>query len=33
MFFVHTEVMAQDNKLLLKKTTPHFQFLLMSKVD
>ena len=28
-----TEVMAQDDKLLLNKTTPHFQLLPMPKVD
>ena len=28
-----TEVVAQDDKLLLNKTTPHFQLLPMSKVD
>ena len=33
MFYVYTEVMAQDNELLLNKTTPHFQLLPMSKVD
>ena len=33
MFCVYTEVMAQDNKLLLNKTTPHLQLLPMSKVD
>ena len=33
MFFVDTEVMAQDDKLLLNKTTSHFQLLPMSKVD
>ena len=32
MFCVYTEIMAQDNKLLLNKTTPHFQLLPMSKV-
>ena len=26
------EIMAQDDKLLLNKTTPHFQLLPMSKV-
>ena len=33
MFCVYTEVMAQDDKFLLNKTTPHFQLLPMSKVD
>ena len=33
MFCVYTEVMAQDDTLLLNKTTPHFQLLPMSKVD
>ena len=33
MFGVYTEVMAQDDKLLLNKTTPHYQLLPMSKVD
>ena len=33
MFSVYTEVMAQDDKLLLNKTTPHVQLLPMSKVD
>ena len=28
-----TEVMAQDDKSLLNKTTPHFQLLPMPKVD
>ena len=28
-----TEVVAQDDKLLLNKTTPHFQLLPMHKVD
>ena len=28
-----TKVMAQDNKLLLNKTTPPFQLLPMPKVD
>ena len=28
-----TEVVAQDNKLLLNKTTPPFQLLPMPKVD
>ena len=33
MFCVYTEVMAQDDQLLLSKTTPHFQLLPMSEVD
>ena len=33
MFCVYTEVMAQDDKLLLNKTMPHFLLLPMSKVD
>ena len=33
MFCVYTEVMAQDDKLLLNKTTPNFQLLPMSKVN
>ena len=35
MFCVYTEVhvMAQDDKLLLNKITPHFQRLPMSKID
>ena len=35
MFCVYTEVMAQDDtvRLLLNKTTPHFQLLPMCKVD
>ena len=33
MFCVYTEIMAQDDKLLLNKTTPHSQLLPMSKVD
>ena len=33
MFHVYTEVMAQGDKLLLNKTTPHFQVLPMSEVD
>ena len=32
MFCVYTEVMAQTDKLLLNKKTPHFQLLPMSKV-
>ena len=28
-----TEVIVQDDKLLLDKTTPHFQLLPLSKVD
>ena len=28
-----TEVVVQDDKLLLNKTTPHFQLLPMPKVD
>ena len=28
-----TEVMTQDDQILLNKTTPHFQLLPMSKVD
>ena len=32
MFCVYTEVMAQDDKLHLNKTMPHFQLLPMSKV-
>ena len=28
-----TEVVAQDDKLLLNNITPHFQLLPMSKVD
>ena len=33
MFWVYIEVMTQDDKLLLNKTMPHFQFSPMSKVD
>ena len=33
MFCAHTEIMAQDDKLLLNKATPHFQLLPMPKVD
>ena len=33
MFGVYTEVIAQDDKLLLNKTTPHYQLLPMFKVD
>ena len=33
MFCVYTEVTAQDDALLLNKTTPHFQLLPMFKVD
>ena len=33
MFFVYTEVMAQDDTVILNKTTPHFQLIPMSKVD
>ena len=33
MFCDYKEVMAQDDKLLLNKTTPHFQLLPMSKVN
>ena len=33
MFCVYSEVMAQDDKLLLNKPTSHFQLLPMSKVD
>ena len=33
MFCDYNEVMAQDDKLLLNKTTPHFQLLPMSKVN
>ena len=33
MFRVYTEVKAQEDKLILIKTTPHFQLLPMSKVD
>ena len=33
MFCVYTEVMAQDDKLLLNKPTSYFQLLPMSKVD
>ena len=33
MLCVYTEVMAQVDKLLLNKTTPHFQLLPMFKVD
>ena len=33
MFCIYTEVMAQDDKLLLNETTPHFQLSPMSKVD
>ena len=32
MFWVYTEVIAQDDKLFLNKTTPHFQLVPMSKV-
>ena len=32
MFCVYIGVMAQDDKLLLNKNTPHFQLLPMSKV-
>ena len=33
MFFVYTEIMAQENTVTLNKTTPRFQLLPMSKVD
>ena len=33
MFCIFTEVMAQDYKLLLNKSSSHFQLLPMSKVD
>ena len=33
MFCFYTEVMVQDDKLLLNKTTPHFQLLPVSKAD
>ena len=33
MLSVYTEVKAQDDKLILNKTTPHFQLLPMSEVD
>ena len=33
MFCDCTEVMSQDIKLLLNKTTPHFHLLPMSKVE
>ena len=35
MFCVYAKIMAQDDtvKLLLNKTTPHFQLLPLSKVD
>ena len=33
MLCVYIEVMAQEEKLLLNKTTPQFQLLPMSKVD
>ena len=33
MFCVYTEVMEQDDTVLLNKTTPHFQLLPMSKFD
>ena len=33
MFCVYTEVMAQDDKLLLNETTPLFQLLPITKVD
>ena len=33
MFCVYTEVMAQDNKSLLNKTTPYVQLLPISKID
>ena len=33
MFCVFSEVLAQDDKLLFNKTTPHFQLLPVSKVD
>ena len=33
MFCVFSEVIAQGDKLLLNKTTPHLQLLPMSKVD
>ena len=33
MLCVYTEVMAQDDKLLLNKAKPYFQLLPMSNVD
>ena len=33
MFCVFNAIMAQDDKLLLNKTTPNFQLLPMPKVD
>ena len=33
MFFVYTEVTAQDDTVTFNKTTLHFQLLPMSKVD
>ena len=30
---IMTEVVAQDDTVILNKTTPHFQLLPMSKVD
>ena len=34
MFYVYTEIMAQDDTVtFLNKTTPHFQLLPMCKVD
>ena len=33
VFCVFTEIMAQDDTIILNKTTPHFQLLPMSKVD
>ena len=33
MFCVYTEIIAQDDTVLLNKTTPHFQLLPSSKVD
>ena len=33
MFCAYTEIMAQDDTVLLNKTSAHFQLLPMSEVD
>ena len=33
MFCIYTEVMVQDDIVIMNKTTPHFKLLPMSKVD
>ena len=33
MICVYSEILSQDDKLLLNNTTPHFQHLPMSEVD